>query len=443
MDNPEKQQHSRDEQTRSVHPNRERSRGNGPRTKMPGSKTPRSKHPRPEHPRREVNQAQFQSVAGGENPHSIWPHKLPPASPVWFPSVMGTAMLSSLLGRLTPEHSWLVYPATALVCIAITLFIGLSIGFAVNASRNPGLFTRTWQDMSILPTWGTVSMGLTATGSAIHTVGPLLPFGTTDAHRGGLTADAPATWVIVAAALSWVVGTCIGLYTTFRVGLLLMERHMNNPVPAWGLAVVPPMVSSTTGANLAADVKATLPTVMLVMAANACFFLALFFGFLLFTLAYRSHFYYHPLPIDASISAWIPLGVVGQSAAAAQAIAAQAEIMMKPSAIPSITWLAHAYGWFVLAAAIPVVGFAVVRTIHGFISRMTFTPGWWALTFPIGTLALGMSTMVDAMSGPWRLIPRVVGTGSLIVLCCTWTFCAAATITAILKTRPQAVAVAS
>ena len=77
----------------------------------------------------------------------------------------------------------------------------------------------------------------------------------------------------------------------------------------------------------------------------------------------------------------------------------------------------------------------MIRTIYGFRERMNFTPGWWALTFPIGTVALGAAMMAETMSGPWQVIPRVVGTGSLIVLCCTWTFCAIATLTAIVKAR--------
>ena len=395
---------------------------------------------RDQRPRRAAHQAQFQSASRGEQPSSnrpssIWPSALPPASPVWFPSVMGTAILSSLLGRQVPDYGWLLYPATALMFLAIVLLIGLATGFAVNARRNPGLFAHTWRDMSILPTWGTVSMGMTATGSAIHNVAPLLPFGTAATHRAGLAESTPADWAIAVAAALWLVGTLIGLFTTFRVALRLMEKGATHPVPAWGLAVVPPMVSATTGAGLVDDIDSDQLRVVLVLAVTAFFFLALFFAILLFTLAYRSHFFYHPLPVDASISTWIPLGVVGQSTAASQSIAAQAELVMLPSATPAVTWLAHAYGWVALVIAIPVVAFAVIRTIYGFRERMNFTPGWWALTFPIGTVALGAAMMAETMSGPWQVIPRVVGTGSLIVLCCTWTFCAIATLTAIVKAR--------
>src|SRR5699024_2615327 len=73
---------------------------------------------REQRPTRAVHQAQFQSASGGEQPGSIWPSALPLASPVWFPSVMGTALLSSLLGRQVPDHGWLLYPATALMFLA-------------------------------------------------------------------------------------------------------------------------------------------------------------------------------------------------------------------------------------------------------------------------------------------------------------------------------------
>lgn len=227
---------------------------------------------REQRPTRAVHQAQFQSASGGEQPGSIWPSALPLASPVWFPSVMGTALLSSLLGRQVPDHGWLLYPATALMFLAIVLLIGLGAGFAVNARRNPGMFAHTWRDMSILPTWGTVSMGMTATGSAIHNVGPLLPFGAGSTYRAGLAESTAADWAIAVAATLWLFGTLIGLFTTFRVALRLMEKGATHPVPAWGLAVVPPMVSATTGAGLVDDIDSEQLTVVLVLAVTAFFF---------------------------------------------------------------------------------------------------------------------------------------------------------------------------
>src|SRR5699024_1395006 len=126
--------------------------------------------------------------------------------------------------RSTGPGLWrLLYPATALMFLAIVLLIGLGTGFAANARPNPGLFAHTWRDMSILPTWGTVSMGMTATGSAIHNVAPLLPFGAEATHRAGLAESAPAAWAIAVAAALWLIGTLIGLFTTFRVALRLME----------------------------------------------------------------------------------------------------------------------------------------------------------------------------------------------------------------------------
>ena len=94
---------------------------------------------------------------------------------------------------------------------------------------------------------------------------------------------------------------------------------------------------------------------------------------------------------------------------------------------------------------------------------MKFSPGWWALTFPVGTLALGMSMLsdqlrehpltMDAVAGSGAegvagsgaegvagaapgvemlaSVAGAVGVGAMLVMCCTWTLCATSSVRAV------------
>ena len=332
---------------------------------------------------------------------------LPPAGPVWFSAVMGTALLATLLGRAPA----LLVPAAALLALAVVLLLGLSGAFLTRVARDRAVFTATLRDAAVLPTWGTVAMGVLAVGSAVLTIAPRLGVGT--------------AWAVGLDAVLWTVGTVLGVVTAFGFAAVLVRRDLGHPVPAWGLAMVPPMVSATTGAALLPHVSAQLALLVVVL---ACFFLALFLGVLIFAITYRHHWRVAPLPIAASTSAWIPLGMVGQSAAAAQVMATHGGALLAAPAAAHT--LADAYGYAMLAVSVPVVAYAVRMTVRGFRARMPFSPGWWALTFPIGTLALGSLLLGQATDDA---VISAVGVAAVVTMTGTWTLCAVATVRAVFR----------
>ena len=117
---------------------------------------------------------------------------------------------------------------------------------------------------------------------------------------------------------------------------------MGAPTTTWGLPIVPPMVSATTGSALVPHLATREGQLLLVITTVACFFLALVLGLVVFAVAYRHHWRVAPLPLAASTSAWIPLGVVGQSTAAAQAIAVQAQRFVLPEDTGTLVHVANA-----------------------------------------------------------------------------------------------------
>ncbi|PLV99475.1 C4-dicarboxylate ABC transporter [Corynebacterium ulcerans] len=300
---------------------------------------------------------------------------LPPAGPAWFPSVMGTGLLANLLHTHAPHLLGAHILSAAVLGIAWVLLIGLTFGFVFRVVRKPSVFSRSITDFSQMPFWATVSMGYLSVGSASTVVVPSFAPGLLGFVWGLNTG-------------MWVFGTVVGVCSAFGFAARLIGVDRGAPTTIWGLAVVGPMVSSTTGANLVPHVSETLDPYVQVVSI-ACFFLSLFVGSIIFACSYNHQWRVEPIPVVASVSAWIPLGVVGQSTAAAQAMAFQTDHLVLPETQTAMHNLANLYGWIMLIVGIPLVIFAVAMTIRGFYLRMPFTPGWWAMTFPLGTLALG------------------------------------------------------
>ena len=364
---------------------------------------------------------------------------LPPAGPAWFPTVMGSGILSTLIVLLWGESAVGLGVATVLAVVAWLLLFGLCAGFGRECRRERGAALAALREASQRPAWGTVSMGVMSVGSATSAVLP--------AWSESLTAG--ALWVD---AVLWTAGTVLGLLVAvdFAAGLVARVRSerarrrgplglepggsggLGKPTPVWGLTVVAPMVASTAGCTFIPHVGYAAKVVLLAVVI-ACFVLALALGALVFTAAYYHHWRRASLPLALTPSLWIPLGVVGQSTAAIQLIAARGSELLPAGARPGVLHAAHIYGIVVLGVIGAVLGaYAAAMTFAGFARRMPFSAGWWSLTFPIGTCALGAFYLGQAHgSAGWHGASGVI-TG---VLACTWTLCSVASVTAVALTR--------
>lgn len=340
---------------------------------------------------------------------------LPPAGPPWFASVMGTAILASLLEIHANSLPGAHVVAPTLLVLAWIMLIGLSTGFVIRIIADRRVLANSLRDSTVLPMWGPVAMSVLAVGSATATVLP-------NVWPGG---SGVAFFVD---ALMWVIGTVLGVLTAFGFAAVLVRKDMGHPTPVWGLPLVPPMVSATTGSALIEHIPSGSGQFLMMVACAACFFLALFLGIIVFAISYRHHWRYNPVPLAASASTWIPLGIVGQSTAAAQAMANPASTVLAAPAAATAHLMADIYGYCMLAVGVPLIGYAIVVTARGFAGRMPFSTGWWAMTFPIGTLSLG-SHMLGVHTGSAFFL----GAGLLacLVLACSWSLCSVASIRAL------------
>ncbi|MDO5060940.1 MAG: TDT family transporter [Actinomycetaceae bacterium] len=340
---------------------------------------------------------------------------LPPAGPVWFPSVMGTGILTTLLIQHAHRLPGATYLALVTLAIAWTLLIYLSGSFVRRGIHNPKHFKEAFTAPTVIPFWGTVSMGYLSVGSATATA---LPH-----HWPNLAALA---WQID--AVLWLIGALIGILSAFYFGARMVGTSLGTPNFVWGLAVVGPMVAATSGANLATHLPAHLGTPTLIFAMTG-FMVSFTLGWAIFLQAYYQHLAGKPLPLIASASSWIPLGLVGQSTAAVQAFATNSRQYGAGTLIDTLQSFANWYGFAMFIVGTPLTIWATVVTVRGFIRRMPFTPGWWATTFPIGTLALGATALGQAVHSNLLIW---VGALNTLILVGTVTLCATASLTAAL-----------
>lgn len=257
---------------------------------------------------------------------------LPSLGPAWAGSLMGT----SIAVTMTQIHHVPVLP-WILLALATSIFCALVVGFA--RSRKPGLSPES------MGPWGMTAMGIMALGSAWN----------------GLV-SAPSVQFA-----SWIVGVVLGLYTC----LDQLRGFPGKPAFTWGLALVAPMVAATSGGQLAAAYGLWTRVVGII-----CFLCALLLAVPLFVYVYWSRPSLEPAVAG---TAWVPLGIVGQSTAAVHVLFSQS--------------FADAYGWTFLIIGVPAVVYALVVFGRSILAWAPYSPGWWGSTFPVGTLSLGTHCM--------------------------------------------------
>lgn len=344
---------------------------------------------------------------------------LPAIGPSWFGTLMGTSILATLAQLHATQWPWLQVLALLMLGVAVLLAAFLLGGTGIRLLRCPGMLAESTRTPEQSAQWGMVAMGLMALGAALSTVLP--------AHLPGWTA---AAWRID--ALLWVAGTVLGVLTAVAVPAQLVAARPSVPTLVWGLAVVPPMVSATTGVALAQQLSHPGARAALLLVVALCFAGALMLATIIFGLAVCHHWLVEPVPVNNSVSAWLPLGIIGQSAAAAVTFAHAAQPLLVAHVASGLRSMALGYAITVLIGGLVLVAWALKTTLHGFRAGMQFSPGWWGMTFPVGTLCLG-THQVAATGGP--AVFDVASQLALVALIGAWSGCAVATLTALTTRR--------
>lgn len=290
---------------------------------------------------------------------------LAPPGPAWAGSLMGTSIFASLAHL----HDWPVIPL--ILFIAAAGILGFMIVGWIQF-KNPPFRSK------LMAPWGMLAMGILAFGSA---AAPLFT---------------NSLWQLV----SWWIGAPLAVIVSIRQ----LRGFEGEPTFQWGLALVAPMVAATSGAQLSfiygnfyyvcAQVFFwwTLITVLPILVR--CY-LAMLRGRM-------------PLPDDLAGTTWIPLGVVGQSTAAAQ-------LLFNPG-------FATVYGAVVLILGVFMAIIAFRRFGRAVFRWAGYSPAWWGSTFPVGTLSLGTFLLFITTEATWLFIASRV---LLWLLAIHWVICVA------------------
>ncbi|WP_051110522.1 TDT family transporter [Longispora albida] len=286
-------------------------------------------------------------------------------TPNWFAAVMGTGIVANAAVTLPHQVPGLRGAATVMWALAAVLLLVL-----VTRLRRG-----YWADPVMSQSYGAVAMAFLTVGSGTLLLGGALP-----GHVG-------VAWVL------WFAGTGFGLFTACAVPYRMITRHQfpaDAAFGAWLLPIVPPMVSAATGALLVPHAPAGQPRLTMLLACYAMFGLSLFAAVFVISAVY-SRLMHHAQPAGATVPAmWIVLGPLGQSITAAGLLGNVAGSALPAGYAKGLEVFALVFGlatwgfamlWLALALA-------VTRT-----ARPSYSLGWWAFTFPLGTCVTGTSVL--------------------------------------------------
>ncbi|WP_204211908.1 TDT family transporter [Corynebacterium urinipleomorphum] len=257
---------------------------------------------------------------------------LPPPGPAWGGSLMGTSIVS----RLLVEENMMLGSAI-FAAIACVILIALVVGFI--RYRHPA-----WERTSMAE-WSMFFIGVLALGAALS----------------GLTGETAYR----------LIGFWIGAPVTVVTWAIQLTRFDGTPRFTWGLPLVGPMISASVAGWLARDygefyhVLGTIFFAMSILTAVPVFI--------------RVYWAAWHRQVDLkganSATAWVPLGVVGQSTTAMQ--------ILYPGPVSIY------YGLIALGIAIPLAIFAMFTFYPNVARWVDYSPAWWACTFPPGTVSMG------------------------------------------------------
>lgn len=245
-------------------------------------------------------------------------------------------MGTSIVSRLLVEEDMMIL-AGIFAAIACVIFVVLTAGFL--RYRHPA-FERT-----TMAEWSMFFIGILALGAALS----------------GLT-DIPTFRLV---------GFWIGGPVTVITWAIQLTRFDGEPKFTWGLPLVGPMISASVSGWLAND-YGPLYHVM----GTVFFFMSLVTAVPTFARVYWAAWHGKVDFTGAkSATAWVPLGVAGQSTTAMQIL------FPGPFSIY--------YGVTALIIAIPLSIYAMFTFYPNVARWVPYSPAWWSCTFPPGTVSMG------------------------------------------------------
>ncbi|BCN45273.1 TDT family transporter [Prescottella equi] len=324
-------------------------------------------------------------------------------TPNWFAVVMGTGIIAVATSSLPVNLPGRRGIALTFWLLAVTMLAVLVTAFAVHWIRHTEHAREYARSSTMFPFYGALPMAVLTVGAGTAAVGSTV---------------IPAGLAFGIAGTLWALGTIGGLATSaVMAGRLRAVADRGTAVPAWLMPVVPPMVSAATGAALVTHLPEGGPRVAMLAGCYALFTLALVFALFIVALLAAEFRDGGLPPLQALPTMWIPLGIVGQSIAAANNLGTVAGHAVGHDTANALHLFGLGYGLLMGTVMIVVLAAVGVLTARAFRSGLTFTMSWWSFIFPVGACAVGMGAF--GVAGDFE-IPRLLSAGLLCALVLAW-----------------------
>ena len=278
-------------------------------------------------------------------------------------------MGTSIVARLLVEEGMLV-AAGAFSALACVILAVLTAGFL--RYRHPRF------EQATMAEWSMYFIGIMALGAALS----------------GLTGN----------GIFRLIGFWSGGLLSVLPWTLQLSRFSGPPKFTWGLPLVGPMIAASVAGWLARDYGQPYH-----LLGTALFLMSIVTAVPTFVRVYRAAFRGEvDLNGAKSATAWVPLGVVGQSTTALQ--------VLYPGTFS--VW----YGYVALVIAIPLALWAMVNFYPNVARWVDYSPAWWACTFPPGTVSMGGHQVALVNGSQWL---DTVALSIPVLLITHWALCSA------------------
>ena len=200
------------------------------------------------------------------------------------------------------------------------------------------------------------------------------------------------------------IGFWVGAPVTVITWAIQLSRFEGAPKFTWGLPLVGPMISASVAGWLARDYGQFYHVL-----GTVFFLMSLFTAVPTFARVYWAAWHGKvDLTGPLSATAWVPLGVIGQSTTAMQ--------ILYPGK------LSIYYGYVALVLAIPLGIWAMFNFYPNVARWVEYSPAWWACTFPPGTVSMGGHQVALVNGSHWLDVVALTLPFLLIV---HWSLCSA------------------
>ncbi|WP_051637466.1 TDT family transporter [Rhodococcus sp. UNC363MFTsu5.1] len=307
-------------------------------------------------------------------------------TPNWFAVVMGTGIIAVGAASLPVDLPGRDSIARGFWVLATAVLLLLSVAFAAHWVRHREQALGYARNPAMAPFYGALPMAVLTVGAGAVGVGTEI-FGPS---------------AVVAAAVLWALGTVAGVTAAIIVPPRMLSG--GTPSPVWLMPVVPPMVSAATGAALIPHLPEGQARLTMLLGCYALFAMALTAAVVTMAVVI-GHLAQAGLPgVQAIPTMWIPLGVIGQSIAAANLLGRVSGTAVSSDAAAGLRAFGVAYGTGVAGIGALVLGFACLLTFRAAGRGLRFSMSWWSFTFPLGACAVGAGALgmaTDSVAVQW------------------------------------------